>query len=213
MKRWANEDVYRELATSAAERQGLPAALVLAVIATETGGTFNPNAIRQEVKIGDASRGLMQILYATAKGLGYTGTPEGLFDPATNIDFGTRYLAQQLGRAGTFEGAASAYNGGWRPELGLGEQADHAFDLCLARDQKTGKCIKTRHVQPGEFGNQPYVDSVMGNFTYFLEKEQAQRDSSGGILPSSESGQVNYKLLGVLVGILLALLGLRGSGR
>ena len=37
--------------------------------------------------------GLMQIKLATARGLGYTGTAEGLRDPATNLMYGIKYLA------------------------------------------------------------------------------------------------------------------------
>jgi soluble lytic murein transglycosylase-like protein len=37
--------------------------------------------------------GLMQIKLATARGLGYTGTAEGLRDPATNLLYGIKYLA------------------------------------------------------------------------------------------------------------------------
>jgi soluble lytic murein transglycosylase-like protein len=37
--------------------------------------------------------GLMQIKLATARGLGYTGTAEGLRDPNTNLTYGVKYLA------------------------------------------------------------------------------------------------------------------------
>src|SRR5690606_9167499 len=37
--------------------------------------------------------GLMQIKLATARGVGYTGTPEGLLDPNTNLTYAVRYLA------------------------------------------------------------------------------------------------------------------------
>ena len=35
----------------------------------------------------------MQIKLATARGLGYTGTAEGLRDPNTNLTYGVKYLA------------------------------------------------------------------------------------------------------------------------
>ena len=37
--------------------------------------------------------GLMQIKLATARSLGYTGSAEGLRDPATNLLYGIKYLA------------------------------------------------------------------------------------------------------------------------
>ena len=36
--------------------------------------------------------GLMQILPATARTMGYRGRPEGLLDPETNLTYGVRYL-------------------------------------------------------------------------------------------------------------------------
>lgn len=55
----------------------------------ESGGdTF---AIRHEPRINDASYGLGQLLYGTARGLGYRGTPEGLYDPETNIYLIAKY--------------------------------------------------------------------------------------------------------------------------
>ena len=51
--------------------------------------------------IGDASYGLMQLLMSTARGLGYTGDANGLYDAATNIDLGTRLLSDLRRRYGT----------------------------------------------------------------------------------------------------------------
>ena len=36
--------------------------------------------------------GLMQILPATARGMGYRGTPGGLLDAETNLKYGVKYL-------------------------------------------------------------------------------------------------------------------------
>jgi soluble lytic murein transglycosylase-like protein len=36
--------------------------------------------------------GLMQIQAQTAATMGYRGPPEGLLDPATNLEYGVRYL-------------------------------------------------------------------------------------------------------------------------
>ncbi|MDE2329806.1 MAG: transglycosylase SLT domain-containing protein [Bradyrhizobium sp.] len=44
--------------------------------------------------------GLMQIKLATARGLGYTGTAEGLRDPDTNLTYGVKYLAGAYRAAG-----------------------------------------------------------------------------------------------------------------
>jgi len=112
---------FAEIINGAAARYSLPPAIVAGVVAAES--AFNPQAYRAEPALGDASRGLMQILSTTARGLGYTGPPAGLFDPATNVNLGARYL-RQLYDAARASGplvtdyeawtrALSAYNAGF----------------------------------------------------------------------------------------------------
>lgn len=67
-----------------AKLNGVPEELVHRVVKRES--TYNPRAYSK------GNYGLMQIRYNTAKGLGYTGTPEGLFDAETNIKYATKYL-------------------------------------------------------------------------------------------------------------------------
>lgn len=101
-----------EIANSA-QRYNVPEVWVRAVIETES--SWRPNAFRQEKN--DASYGLMQLLTGTARGLGYNGTPEGLYDPAVNIDLGTKLLGQLRASYGDdFRRIYSAYNSG-RPDL------------------------------------------------------------------------------------------------
>ena len=217
MSRWANEDLWAGVIAGAAARHGIPVALLNAVIAVESG--FRPDAYRPEVAIGDGSAGLTQILLGTARGEGYAGVLgeggnlTGLFDPATNIEYGASYLARQYTRAsGDIRGAASAYNGGWRPSLGFGVPATVPLTVVLARDA-LGNVLRRATVQPGQYGNQSYVDAVMGNYDYFAKKQQAA--SLGGIVlsPTTETGAVNPKMIATLVGLLLGLLGLRYRGR
>jgi len=105
-------DVYDDLILQASVTYNVPFHWIKAIIGAES--NFNPNAYRTEPKINDASYGLMQILYSTAVSLGYTGPPEGLFDPMTNIGLGTKYLAQLIKHYGSssFERIYSAYNSG-----------------------------------------------------------------------------------------------------
>lgn len=107
---FANEDAFDALIWKYAGIRGLRPALVKATIAKESG--FNPRAYRAEPGIGDASRGLMQVLYKTAVWLGYRGDPDGLYDPETSIDYGTRYLAYQSGRYSAPADIYAAYNAG-----------------------------------------------------------------------------------------------------
>lgn len=168
---WANENKWNAEVESASARFGVPSALVRAIIGAES--AYVPSALRREVKINDASAGLMQILLGTARGEGYSGEMgdpaqlTGLFNPGTNIYYGTSFLSAMYRRtSGNIPATISAYNGGYRPELGFGAPAPKALTLCLARDA-TGKCISTRNVQQGEYGNQPYVNKVLGYYEYF----------------------------------------------
>ena len=114
---FAREREFDTLIYAEAARRGLDPVLIKAVIATESG--FNPEAHRPEPQIRDASHGLMQVLYGTAKMMGYTGNPEGLFDPETNIRFGSAYLTHQLTRyQGDVPSAAAAYNAGTARQIG-----------------------------------------------------------------------------------------------
>ncbi len=104
---------YGDRCSASAKRFGVPVELVVATIATESGG--NPNARRAEQKIGDESVGLMQTLVATARQvLGRNDINGGdLLDPVLSIDAGTAYIAQQ--RSSThFDPplVAAAYNAG-----------------------------------------------------------------------------------------------------
>lgn len=106
----ARENVYDPIIQRAASRFNVPGWIVKSVIATES--SFRPGVYRDEPQISDRSRGLMQLLLRTARGLGFTGEPDHLYDPELNIMLGTALLAQLKTRFGTWEDALAAYNGG-----------------------------------------------------------------------------------------------------
>jgi soluble lytic murein transglycosylase-like protein len=68
-----------------AKLNNIPEDLVHRVVKRES--TYNPRAYNA------GNYGLMQIRYNTAKGLGYEGPAEGLFDAETNLKYATKYLA------------------------------------------------------------------------------------------------------------------------
>lgn len=209
--KWANENRYTDLIQDAAIRHGVPYPLVQAVIAVES--QFNPGVQRAEPAIQDASIGLMQILLGTARGQGYfgeAGDPSaltGLFDPATNINAGTSYLAGVFAQVGwDAAAAASAYNGGYRPSIGFGAKADHPMQICLARDQSSGKCIRYRNVLPGEFSNQEYVNAVLANLEYFNAVRSVSTGAGQFMIPLLPTGATNPKLIGALSVLLAGLM-------
>lgn len=135
--------------------------LVKAVIATESG--FSPSAFRAEshLRPPDGSHGLMQILYRTAQGTGFTGAKETLFDPSVNIAVGTRHLASLI-RARNRDrwSGVSAYNNG------NGKRAVKETTVCLERNA-SGECTQSFTARVGQFFNQPYVDKVQKWYAYF----------------------------------------------
>ncbi len=80
----------RDVVIAAALRHAVPVRLALGVAAVESG--FSPRA-----RSGAGALGLMQIMPATARGLGCRGS---LLSAAVNADCGARYLARLLRRCG-----------------------------------------------------------------------------------------------------------------
>ncbi len=92
---------FESLITAACARHSVDPALVKGLIEAESG--FNPEAISSA-----GAKGLMQLMDATAAGLGVTDP----FDPAQNIEGGVSLLAGLLQRYGDESLALAAYNAG-----------------------------------------------------------------------------------------------------
>jgi len=87
---------------AAARRHSLDPDLVQAVVAVESG--FRPDAVSPK-----GAQGLMQLMPYTARALGVKDS----FDPAANLDGGTRYLRALIERyGGDVTRALAAYNAG-----------------------------------------------------------------------------------------------------
>jgi soluble lytic murein transglycosylase-like protein len=90
------------LALAAARRHHVDPGLVQAVVAVESG--FRPEAVSPK-----GAQGLMQLMPATARALGVADA----FDPAQNLDGGTRHLRALIDRyGGDVKSALAAYNAG-----------------------------------------------------------------------------------------------------
>ncbi|PIB26527.1 lytic transglycosylase [Amylibacter kogurei] len=96
----------RRLINKYAEIYDVPVALVHRVVKRES--THNPAAINRPYY------GLMQILPATAKSMGYSGSPQGLLDAETNLKYSVKYLrGAWLLSDGSFDTAVKWYSRGY----------------------------------------------------------------------------------------------------
>jgi hypothetical protein len=91
---------YADLFQQAGAKYGLEPALLAAVAKVESG--YNPAAVSSA-----GAQGLMQIMPATARGLGVDA-----LDPAQAVDGAARLLSSNLARFGSIDLALAAYNAG-----------------------------------------------------------------------------------------------------
>ena len=123
---FAQRSQYEEMVARHAQANGVPVELVHRVIVRES--RYRPGLVGRGGAIG-----MMQIKLATARGLGYTGTAEGLRDPDTNLTYAVKYLAGAYRAAnGDQNRAVHYYAGGY---------------YYVAKRQR-------RHAEPGLFGGQ-----------------------------------------------------------
>ena len=85
----------------ASQKHGVLWELIKAICIAESG--IDPNA---KSRVG--AMGLMQLMPQTAKGLGVKDP----WDPQQNIDGGSKYIAKQIKRFGSYRLALAAYNAG-----------------------------------------------------------------------------------------------------
>ena len=131
-KNFPKIDKFDALIVAASKKYLLSAALIKAVVMAESG--MNPDA-----KSHAGAQGLMQLMPATATGLGV----DNPWDPEQNINGGSKYLRKNIDRFGDIRLALAAYNAG------------------------PGNVIKYKGIPPFE-ETQVYVERVMDLYEMFL---------------------------------------------
>ncbi len=219
---FAGEDRWDYLIRSEASEQGVPVALVKAVVANETRFRWigDPHPVtgvliqsaadldRYESSAKDYSVGVMQVLTGTAKWvMGETYSREDLRDPGTNIRVGVRYLSMLFN--------------GWRPL----HSYDGAGNLTgterivprgvrgLTVEESLagyngGPGILNRRAPDGTWPNQVYVTRGLRAYEYFSGKEagtETVEPAAPGPGPESPSGPSGGAVVGVLLAVAAAL--------
>jgi len=123
-----------------AKIHGVPETLVHRVIRRESG--YNPRALSR------GNYGLMQIRYATARGMGYRGTPAGLLDTNTNLTYAVPYLANAYKVAGgNHDRAVALYAGGYYYEAKR-KGLLHALRTGISDPEATGSIAASTSTAP-----------------------------------------------------------------
>ena len=101
-----DDQPFADLIAREAKAAGVPIALAHAVVFIES--SYRPNVTGRAGEVG-----LMQIKPATARDMGFRGSTRDLYDPATNLRYGMKYLAGAKARGGgTTCGTILKYNAG-----------------------------------------------------------------------------------------------------
>lgn len=97
---------YQPIMDDLARKHDVPERLIHRIIMRES--KYAPHLVSK------GNYGMMQIKPATARGMGYTGSPSGLLDGKTNLTYAVPYLANAYHIAGRNEDAAvRLYAGGY----------------------------------------------------------------------------------------------------
>lgn len=148
-KLYPKPEEYASFIEKYSTEYGVPEDLIYAVIKTES--SFDSSAVSSKGAIG-----LMQMMPSTFEWLtndilrDYHGSGM-LYDPETNIKYGTYYLSRLYNRFGDWDTALAAYNGG------EGNVSDWLVDSRYSSD---GKKLIIDNI-PNEFGEtEAYVKKV-----------------------------------------------------
>ena len=148
---------YGTLINYWARKHGVDPRLITAVIQVESD-------FRVRARSHKGAQGLMQLMPATAQELGV----EDVWDPAQNIEGGTRYLKQMLDRFGNLELAVASYNAGPTAVARYGrvppyEETTRYVEKVLSLYSGRGYSINDSGAQETETGSDEESDTDSGS--------------------------------------------------
>ncbi len=102
----ATRNSVQAMIKASAPRYGVPTWFAMRIAKVES--NYNPL-----VTGGEGEIGVFQLKCQTARGIGYSGSCSGLYNPATNVQYGLKYLSMAVKSShGNLKLAASKHNGG-----------------------------------------------------------------------------------------------------
>jgi soluble lytic murein transglycosylase-like protein len=166
---------YEELITSHAKANLVPEDLVHRIIIRES--KYQASLLGSGGAIG-----LMQIKLATARSLGYTGTAEGLRDPATNLMYGIKYLA-----------------GAFRAANGNHDRAVHYYAAGYYFAEKHQRLEHLKEAKVGASTTPPKVEAIAAVKDDAPAKDgtedapEAKSEAAAGPAPAPQAGDSGVK--------------------
>ncbi len=146
---------------------GIPMYVLKGFIALESG--FNPNAYKYEPHRNDASYGLSQILYQTAKFYGFQDKPEKLFDPYLSVKYGALFLKYLFKKYSNIYDIIASYNMGYPRSIKKTTQL-------IANMYKYPISYKKNPPPGWKYANQPYVNLVGAYIAFYQAKQNKKLD-------------------------------------
>jgi soluble lytic murein transglycosylase-like protein len=141
----------------------LPEQLVVGVAKVESG-------FKCHVTGGVGEIGLYQLKYATAKGIGYRGTKQALYNCETNAYYGIKHLSIAHSKCGTIKGAAKLHNAGLGASCNpsaYSYKVVNAGSKSYASNNSDGR--KIRHTEPvkAKTGRDAAMEYLMSRYSNY----------------------------------------------
>lgn len=175
------EDEFNDVFLRVAAETGVPYCVLKGFVALES--AFNPKAYRYEPHINDASYGLAQVLVRTARGVGYQGTPEGLFDPYQSVLCGGRFIRNLSKKYPSLSDVVAAYNMGYPRKIA-------ATTPLIASIYKYPLEFRERPPEGWVYANEPYHWRVMAYIAYYEARqanEMARAEEILGLIRAKDT--------------------------
>jgi len=151
---YKKENFYDDLILKYAKQYNIEPALLKAIITIES--AFDEKTYRYEPHRNDASYGLTQLLYQTAKNLGFKGKPNDLYDPKININYGAKFLSILQKQYKNLDDVIASYN------MGFPRPASRTTSIIIS--------IYGKPKPDWKYANQPYVDRGLAYYYYYKAK-------------------------------------------